>query len=294
MPPSRNLRLTGAGRRAEQLLETLEISELPVDPFQIASDHDIEVVAMPATAEGVSGMLVRHSNSFGIAYATHIKSPGFIRFSVAHELGHYFLEGHCDQIPFDANGLHASRSGFRSGDIFELEADHFAAGLLMPASHIRKTIRRARPGISCVDAIESTTESSLTASAIRYAELASEPVAIIVTKDGKVDYAFLSKGTRAFPGTSWPLRGAGIPSGTETARFWTNKDNIANRKRSSDSIDVMDWLGGKRSIEALEDVVGLGSYGRALTVLTWPDIEELDELDEEESELSDRWTPRFR
>jgi Zn-dependent peptidase ImmA (M78 family) len=36
-------------------------------------------------------MLLRHGNAFGILYATHIPSEGFQRFSIGHELGHYFI-----------------------------------------------------------------------------------------------------------------------------------------------------------------------------------------------------------
>lgn len=101
-------------------------TELPVDPFEIAARHEIVVQAKPDTAVGVSGLLVRHGDTFGILYATHIDNEGFQRFSVAHELGHYFLDGHPEHVLRD--GMHESRAGFVTGDPFELEADHFAAG----------------------------------------------------------------------------------------------------------------------------------------------------------------------
>ena len=43
-------------------------------------------------------MLIRYGQEFYIAYATHIQSEGFRRFSVAHELDHYFLPGHIDHV----------------------------------------------------------------------------------------------------------------------------------------------------------------------------------------------------
>jgi len=46
------------------------------------------------------------------------------RFSIAHELGHYCLEGHPDALL--SNGRHYSRAGFVSSDPFEQEADHFS------------------------------------------------------------------------------------------------------------------------------------------------------------------------
>ena len=77
---SRPLRLQMAQQRAQNLLRELGISELPVDPEAIAARHDIIVEAKPDTAPGVSGMLLRHGDTFGILYATHIESEGFRRF----------------------------------------------------------------------------------------------------------------------------------------------------------------------------------------------------------------------
>ena len=59
----------------------------------------------------------------------------------------------------------------------------------------------------------------------------------------------------------------------------------------------MDWLGGTRSARVTEEVVGLGSYGKTLTVLSSEVIgQELPELDDEseDDDLRERWTPRFR
>jgi Zn-dependent peptidase ImmA (M78 family) len=90
-----------------------------------------------------SGMLLRHGNTFGIYYATHIPNEGFQRFSVGHELGHYFLDGHIDHI-LPKDGIHVSHAGFVSADTFELEADHFSAGLLMPSTPFKKSARQTK------------------------------------------------------------------------------------------------------------------------------------------------------
>src|SRR5437868_308974 len=125
-------RLKMAKQRGEQVAHENGFTSFDVNPFVIAEKHDIEVRPKADTAEGVSGMLLRHGNAFGILYATYVASEGFQRFSVAHELGHYFLDGHVDHVlPHD--GAHASHAGFVSADPFELEADQFAAGLLMPS-----------------------------------------------------------------------------------------------------------------------------------------------------------------
>jgi len=166
---SRVFNLKMARQTAEALLRDDGITSLPVNPFAIAASRDILVEGKPENTEGVSGMLLRHGNDFCILYATHIPSPGFQRFSVAHELGHYFLPGHVDQVLKD--GFHVSRAGFVTADPYELEADHFAAGLLMPSAPFRKAMDAVDPGLDALSAIADRCEASLTATAIRYAEL---------------------------------------------------------------------------------------------------------------------------
>jgi hypothetical protein len=59
----------------------------------------------------------------------------------------------------------------------------------------------------------------------------------------------------------------------------------------------MDWLGGSRSASVTEEVVGLGRYGKTLTILSSTRLgHEHDGLDDDVGDdgLAERWTPRFR
>ncbi len=56
-----------ASLAAEQITKGFGITSLPIDPFAIARDREIEVVAKPARDAGVSGMLIRVGNEFAIA-----------------------------------------------------------------------------------------------------------------------------------------------------------------------------------------------------------------------------------
>src|SRR3546814_42737 len=116
----------------------------------IAKSRDIVVQAMPENDPGVSGMLLRHDMNFGILYATHIPIEGFQRFSIAHELGHYFLDGHIDHL-FNGSDFHASQAGFVSQDPYEREADHFATGLLMPEKLFRRAMGRYDDGLDAIE-----------------------------------------------------------------------------------------------------------------------------------------------
>ncbi|AWB22589.1 ImmA/IrrE family metallo-endopeptidase [Methylobacterium currus] len=290
---SRVFSLKMARQTAEAFLKEEGITTLPVDPFAIAESRDIAVEGKPETADGVSGMLLRHGNNFGIVFATHIPSKGFQRFSVSHELGHYFLPGHVDQVL--KNGIHVSRGGFITADPYELEADHFATGLLMPEGPFRKAMDRHDPGLEAIEAVADLCLTSRTATAIRYAELTDTAVAVIMSTGGTIDYCFLSEAMKSLPKLDWLRKGSPLPPGTATARFAAEPGRVRAGERIADAVDVRDWLGGTTRAAISEESVGLGSYGKVLTVLVSSQIGQDDDSDDEEREedVIERWTPRF-
>lgn len=279
-----------AERAAEKYLEENNMLQLPVDPIAIAKRHEIIVEAKPASDVGVSGMLIKYGNNFGIAYATHINVEGFQRFSIAHELGHYLLPGHHESI-LPIGGVHESRAGFISGNKYEREADHFAAGLLMPRSLFTKEIDKRKSGFEAIDEIADTCKTSLTATAIRYTEFTSEPVAAVLSESSRIDWCFMSDELKEIGRLDWPKKGQVLPKDSVTHSFSRNQENIKNGEKENGLSSSMDWFGGERDFEIMEEVVGLGSYGKTLTVLTI--TEDLEDLEEQE-ELEESWTPRFK
>ena len=282
-----------ASLTAERVVKGRAIATLPVDPIAIAKDHGIKVRAKPPSARGVSGMLLRHGNRFGIAYATHINNIGFRNFSVAHELGHYFLPGHMDAVIAD-NGVHESRAGFASGDRYEMEADHFAATLLMPRRLFTSAMDTAGDGLPAIERLAKHCRTSLTATAIRYTRCTSDPVAVVLSTGIRIDYCFMSDALRDVEGINWIRKGEGLSRGTATLAFNQDPERIRRADRDEGDSDLQDWFGGDRSLSVHEQVVGLGSYGKTLTVLTALDIDQQIEELEEEEDLADSWTPRFR
>jgi Zn-dependent peptidase ImmA (M78 family) len=274
---------------AEQVIVDHDISELAVDILHIASVNDIEVTAKPMKSPGVSGMLFRVGNNFGITYATHINSLGFQRFSIAHELGHYFLAGHHEAV-LGNNGVHESRAGFSSSDSYEKEADHFAASLLMPNRLFSAAMSKAGEGIDAIEVLSSKCKTSFPATAIRFTQCAREPVAAIISQGDKIDYAFMSNELKEVDGIDWIKGNFPLPSSSETFSFNGISRNVAEARRQNGSSDFQDWFNGSRSFEIAEDVMGLGSYGKTLTILY--DIELPDE--DGDDDLEDSWTPRFR
>lgn len=281
--------LDRAARKAEALVKEMG-AELPVDPIAIARDRSIIVEPKPSSAKGVSGMLVRKGSVFGIMYATHIRSEGFQRFSVAHELGHYFLEGHMDAVLPEGDGFHESQAGFVSKDWYEMEADSFAAGLLMPGHLFDAEIACLDDGLGAVEEMQAVCRTSLTATAIRYARRARTCMAVVMSRGRAIEYCVMSPELKDVPGLQW-RKGERVPAGTVTQRFNQTSANVAAAERADGEGNLQDWFGGARAIPSREEVVGLGRYGKTLTVITT----DLDTEDgDEDAELEESWTPQLR
>lgn len=277
------LQILQAESEAERVVSDHPFTELPVCPFTIAAKAEIIIQPKPSDQPGVSGFLMRVGNTFGIQYAAHIANDGFIRFTIAHELGHYFLPGHPDKLFPAGDGLHRSRSGFISGDPLEREADHFASALLMPEKLFRRAINRAGQGFPAIEALASLCATSITATAIRYTRYTDDPVAVIMSTGNRIDYCFMSQRIRDLRGITWIKKGSLLPSHTATARFNRDPSNINDARREEGACALDDWFDGAPDVEVNEDVVGLGSYGKTLTVLfTDEDLEEEDGYDEDD------------
>lgn len=284
-------RLRLAAQKAEKFLKDRGIDDLPIDPIKIAESLDIMVQPKPDTAEGVSGMLLRQGESYGILYATHIDSIGFQNFSIGHELGHYLLDGHVDHVLPDGAAVHESRAGFVSADPYELEADHFAAGLLMPDPMFSRALIRMGDGLEAIEGMADLCRTSMTATAIRFAEKTSAPVAVVVSTGQSIDYCFMSGSLQDFEGLEWPRKGQPLPGSVQTDRFNQNPKNVLRAERTTADTDLRDWFGGRRSVDATEEVLGLGRYGKTLTIVTSTAFADDDGSDDD---LEESWTPRFR
>lgn len=281
-----------ASQAAEQLIKGFGITTLPIDPFAIARDREIEVLAKPAHDAGVSGMLIRVGNEFAIAYATHIDNEPFQRFSVSHELGHYFLPGHVDAV-IGESGVHESRAGGMSSNRYEIEADHFAASFLMPRHLFFPALKSVGQGLVAIESMAAMCNTSLHATAIRYTQCTRELVAIVVSVGNQIDHCFMSESLKAIGGIDWIRKREAVPRNTQTFAFNQNPENVHRAIRTEGTSNLQDWFGGRRCIEISEDVIGLGSYGKTLTVLYDIDVPDVEDEEDEES-LIESWTPSFR
>ncbi|PHR90775.1 MAG: hypothetical protein COA78_34490 [Blastopirellula sp.] len=286
-----------ATRLGEKLAKEQEFTSLPVDPKQIAHTLGIVIEPLPSDRTSVSGMLVYVKNEntgndiFGIKYATYIDNPGFQNFSISHELGHYHIPGHPQALL--GNGYHESRAGFITDDRYELEADHFAAGLLMPGYLFDKALNEVQSGLAAIEKLSNQCETSLTSTAIRYAQRSPDPVAIIVSEGPITLYCFMSDELRELKELNWIKKNTPLPRNSHTFAFNQSEKNVASGARVDGAATLSDWFSCDLNYEVYEEVIGLGGYGKTLTVLSVEELPEQEDIDEED-ELIDSWKPKFK
>ena len=126
--------------RAELVLKRAGVDRLPVPVEEVAAKHHVRISRAPHSS--LSGLLIRKESRALIGINSR-EAPARQRFTIAHELGHYFLHETKDAfVDYRDNASGIARSPR------EREANMFAAALLMPRRQLLKDCRAlARDGI---------------------------------------------------------------------------------------------------------------------------------------------------
>ncbi|MCC0057766.1 MAG: ImmA/IrrE family metallo-endopeptidase [Hyphomicrobiaceae bacterium] len=285
-------RLKLATQTGEKVAMQAGFTSFPIRPLKIAQDNEIHVEAKPPDAKGISGALIFANDLVTLIYSTEHDNRGFENFSIAHELGHFFLPGHPEEI-MNSGGAHVSRANFTENTSIELEADHFASGLLLPSNLTRAFLQKNQVGLDGIIALAAMAECSLTAAAIRAAECCPYPVAVVVSQADKVAYAFMTDSFKALGKLTWLRKGTPLPS-TATKNFNSDGSNVLGAARTHRITDLCTWFDGDSRVALDEEVIGLGKYGYTLTILSGEELpDDPDQEEDEEADLIEQWTPRF-
>ena len=286
-------RLQMATQLGEKTAKDFGFSQFPIDPLYIARQKGIEVFPKRADVKGISGALILVGTKASLIYSTEYNNLGFENFCVAHELGHYFLPGHAEEI-LAAGGNHVSRADFIQNSSIELEADHFASGLLMPSALTGDLLGNAQIGLEGVLSLANTAHSSATAAAIRAAQCSPYPVAVIVSEGSTIAYAFFSEGFKGLDKTSFFFRkGDPLPL-SMTRDFNSNADKVLGAEKTCCETKLSDWFDCQSRLTLDEEILGLGAYGYTLTVLSSDMLPHDPNEEEDEDEKLDRsWEPKF-
>ncbi|TAK58118.1 ImmA/IrrE family metallo-endopeptidase [Patescibacteria group bacterium] len=117
----------------EEILNKLNIKNIPVQVDEIASKLQIKISRAPS--KDFSGLLIRKDGHALIGINDN-EAPVRQRFTIAHELGHFFLHPRKDTfVDYRDNKKDVMRTAV------EKQANMFAAALLMPRTLLEKDFR---------------------------------------------------------------------------------------------------------------------------------------------------------
>lgn len=254
---------------AEGVLRALGKWRLPVDPFEIAADEEIELES-GAYGPDFDGRIkfLKEIGSFVIHYTT-AGSVGRRRFTLSHELAHYYL--HRDML-IDGHPHH-SLSDFRSSNPIEQEADDFAAALLMPRDLFVAEVRRFRGRVCTLKEIcqlaDERVMASVTSTIRRYCRCDVEPAMAIFSVDGRAKWAVFSAGMKAL-GMWYVEFGKPLPRSSQTASLWNEFNTSGNPDMVSGEVCAKTWFKWPKRPLLWEEAMLLGNTGVVVTFLTLP------------------------
>ena len=144
---------------------------------------EIKAIDLP----NFEGMLAANDSrsKWMLAYNNNLSSEGRIRFTKAHELGHYML--HKDQKA-EFRCSKEDMLKWEGGKDIEAEADKFASHLLMPLDDFRLQMN----GDVNIDSLGSCATRygvSLTAAILKWLSYTEEKAVLVVSRDGFMDWA---------------------------------------------------------------------------------------------------------
>jgi hypothetical protein len=200
------------------------------------------------------------------------------RFSICHELAHYFLDRHRVYL-MRGGKSHGSSSEYITGLQMEREADAFAASLLLPTHLIRPIVNRGELSVERLNGIARDFETSLVSTAIRCVKLSHFPCAIAGIRDGTVAWMFPSPSL--IEAGVYPKKG-GLPSGAEAP--WADFQEGGEEVTATDGY-ARHWFqtyerDHLQSVYATEEYIPVQVLGTLVVLLTLDEDDVFPENDD--------------
>jgi len=181
---------------ATSLLEELGINQLPIIPTEICQRLDIHYCE--DHLKDLDGFLVLNQKvgKGVICVSSLIAEQGRKNFTVAHELGHWCMDS------FEQNAFYCSREDIESfkptTKPIELRANEFAAEFLMPRFIYKPLVDARSPGWGQIKDLAALSQTTLTATAIRFMDLTDEACCLIVSQAGRIAWFRKSRDFRPY------------------------------------------------------------------------------------------------
>lgn len=284
-----------ASMMAEQILKVSGFESGPIDPLSLAkrqgsslrfagSDFGTRFDGQLEYHPAKKRFLLFYNNKYDEGYPPGLHHPR-TRFSIAHELGHYFLEHH-RQLLLSGKRPHKSTSEFRSNIQIEREADAFAAALLMPSYLLRPAINRAPLSIARIEKVASDFNTSWVSTAIRSVQNSHFPCGLVGIRESGIAWMFASLAliqARLYP------RGKGASLSVTAQEQW-RKFLAGDNESTQHDVRAKEWFTIYQ--DEFEDVWASEEYLAAPildTLLVLLTIEESELISESDREYEDEY-----
>jgi Zn-dependent peptidase ImmA (M78 family) len=221
------------------------------------------VLVVEAPLAKADARLIRKGTRGLVRVRHDIPDPGRKRFAVAHELGHWLI--HKEQTQINACTEQDMVMKYRAS-VPEVEANYFAAELLMPEKIFVPRLRNTKPSFTLIKELANDFGTSLTATAIRCAEITDDYWAVVVSEAGRIRWW---RGSEKFEERFW-IR-ADMPLSDETVA-----GSIFQGESAPDSpveVNRESWALCKDDYDddvLFEEVFQLPAYGQVLSLLYLP------------------------
>lgn len=243
-------------QRALEILEAWtnshrEDERLPVNCSLIAKEFNIHVIERPLEIEFVGGLFIEDGQR-AIIINSNIDSDGRKNFTLAHELGHYFV--HTEQLNLKCTIDDLADTSPHSETI-EKEANVFASTLLIPAGDLRKQLDGNELTLNLASQLSHRYSTSLTSTVIRICEITKKPLTIIYLKNNKVSW-WNRNNKMKFSGL-WLTKGQDVGS------------LVSSLSENGSIIDPTDWLNEERSDkwELMGSSIDMPNYSARLVMI---------------------------
>lgn len=276
-----------AREMARQVIEEHNVTTWPLIPEAIADRENLPVEVVGGFPANTYGALYKNDHGFKIILSAGCHTEGQRRFTLCHELAHYFIDGHVDVLFDGGSEVHMSdTSHFRGNkEWYEVEADAFAAELLVPMRAARKVLSQAGPGLAAVRAVETTFATSLVCAGVRYANLTFDHASVILSRGKVIEWASCSPSMMQHDWARARKKGDWAPPRSMTYALARSVGRVEAGEEGSAEGTLAEWFDGAPDVRVSEEVVGLGPYGRVLTVLTCATLPSADALRATEDRL---------
>ena len=255
------------------------IKTAPPDLTALCRDLGLRIREVPAN--GFDGALVRSkAGQKGIvAVKASIREKSRKRFTIAHEIGHFVIPHHrnlgniCEDRKIESFDRHLNQP--------EIEANEFAAELLLPSALLRRRFNLAEFSLAQISAVAADFETSLTATTRSYLTLTDLPCAMVWSVSNRARWFVRSDSFRFFlPLSELPA------NGSFAARIFRGES--APTELAPVPPDAwLDRQAAEHVETLLEHSISLPNYTAVLTLLWAYKVEPLPAGNDQEALLED-------